>query len=113
MRSQKEVLLEEHYTLNNDRWSSICVIAGLPLYVRIRYQDYFPMKLAIKCGVGDCVVYISKSSIHPNPTNSLVVLHFKLRGTKIIRKAGIIEDYIYMSIVSNISTCVNIKVWFE
>ncbi|CAD8140775.1 unnamed protein product [Paramecium octaurelia] len=99
--------------LENDQWSSISILKGYPQYIKIRIQDYFPLKIFFNVGAFKCNTYFSFQTSQPSATNHQKHVVIKQQKIIVIKRPDEHKQYLYISLLSDFSTQVKLKAWFQ
>ncbi|CAD8146788.1 unnamed protein product [Paramecium pentaurelia] len=99
--------------LENDQWSSISILKGYPQYIKIRIQDYFPLKIFFNVGAFKCNAYFSFQTSQPSETNHQKHVVIKQQKIIVIKKPEEHKQYLFISLLCDFSTQVKLKAWFQ
>ncbi|CAK82299.1 unnamed protein product (macronuclear) [Paramecium tetraurelia] len=99
--------------LENDQWSSISILKGYPQYIKIRIQDYFPLKIFFNVGAFKCNTYFSFQTFQPSETNHQKHVVIKQQKIIVIKRPEEHKQYLFITLLSDFSTQVKLKAWFQ
>ncbi|CAD8058779.1 unnamed protein product [Paramecium sonneborni] len=99
--------------LENDQWSSISILKGYPQYIKIRIQEYFPLKIFFNVGAFKCNIYFSFLTSQPSETNHQKHVVIKQQKIIVIKKPEEHKQFLFIQILCDFSTQVKLKAWFQ
>ncbi|CAD8052177.1 unnamed protein product [Paramecium primaurelia] len=99
--------------LENDQWTSISILKGFPQYIKIRIQDYYPLKIFFNVGAFKCNIYFSFQTSQPSEKNHQKHVVIKQQKIIVIKRPEEQKNYLYFSLLSDYSTSIKLKAWFQ
>ncbi|CAK67572.1 unnamed protein product (macronuclear) [Paramecium tetraurelia] len=99
--------------LENDQWASTSIMKGFPQYIKIRIQDYFPLKIFFNVGAFKCNIYFSFLTSQPSQKNHQKHVVIKQQKIIVIKKPEEHKNYLFFSLLSDYSTSIKLKAWFQ
>ncbi|CAD8144002.1 unnamed protein product [Paramecium octaurelia] len=99
--------------LENDQWASTSILKGFPQYIKIRIQDYFPLKIFFNVGAFKCNIYFSFLTSQPSERNHQKHVVLKQQKIIVIKKPEEHKNYLFFSLLSDYSTSIKLKAWFQ